>query len=1501
MFNITESTTKLVFNAIETRIIFSTGTPGTGTSTGGTDEAEVNRLIGVHNEATDAHADIRTELDGKVNQEAIDTSINTHNAATDAHADIRTTLRGATDNIAELQREISAASGSEADLDARLTNLQDLQSITISSASSYQSTLASQLGSAKPLILVIDTDIRGTRSGAPYRYSAGDVVYIPPASEAIEFLFNILEAGTGGLSEAQILALIQTWARASDTSRIPNDKLPTDLVRTPAIAGFQSESDVDDRVRLGVQIWARADNDDEIPDDKIPTNIARDSELPDITPFLTRAQIQELIGDSLFTTQLSPAYWLTANNDAREYDIALHSEETPTGTTHVELAIHAIPSNPVRQPYVATQEIYVFNFNATSAENINNQVARDSEQTIQAEFIYVNRTDTANPIELERIPFTLRVRATAPTDAAEVLADLDTERTERRAADTGLSGRITTLENAPGATSYVLPQATEAALGGVREATIAQAAATSGTAPLAWPVTKLRNRIRAEVIDWAETGNSDRIPYNKIPADLARDSDIPDVAGFQTAPQVDARIRVGVQDFAEADNTDRIPDAKLPADVVRSAALMRFQTEAQVDARVRAITEDFAEVGNAALVPDRKIPASIARTSAIPGRTAGDITVDTSSYDGTGNLAASDNTVQKVADRINGLDISSGGGTTPSGGGGPREVTFTQLSGFSGTQYFYADIAEDDVKATLTFSDLITQRITGLIQYTIFFGDLQEMDDDGGPSEYFEWPPGSPTERRAFVNQFRAVNTLDYIVIEHSQSTTHTVEFFRAATYDGRLIIEVGTGMTPVSTWLEKAGGSGGGTSSGGGLSAAQVDTRIHNHDTSTTAHADIRTLINNAPIPIVLTVSPSEIDKNNIPSHYQLNLKLHRNKYPTGVSIVTRLAGEVVTTPISAISTSTSIEVNVLVTTALRTALAALTTERTTLIVEIHDNNGAIIGDTELVLAVTEGAQSRDPQKLAQSQNEFIAVPTQDLRIYRRDTDREFIPARDQLDGNYTAILRDIPTLGLPNGGVDVDSIRLLVRGADLATTEVHRRDWTVIQDHRYIDFNISAAEENGIGPRLQRVNGRFFYHFIVVFYDGRNPVATTDAAELWLEDEARDVRILPPYPAEGLRDGRFFGFQEDNPGYYTPPTSSDPGPAPEPDPNTPSWTVETFTAAMSLPTTGWNNRIYRYAGNTNVNVILPDIETNEIGSQIGFFNDSDSTIMVAPRATDFIGDIRAIAVLPHESLILAVMRDDDWEVIADGFKANLALERIDALRASVNQLLLDFTISPSTFERELSPSATRDIVIHDHPAGRPTGATHLALTVAGTPANDRVALTAADSDSTFTLSTANIGSISRRTQTTLPIDITYYDAASGGNNLGSSRLLILYETAGSSDSITPADLALFQRRNPTSVLTLTDGVSIAWDTDDGLMAQVTLAGNRVINNPTNVQTGDVLILEIRHSGSGRTVGWGNNFRWPGNLAPTLSTAAGDRDVLTFLALSPTDLIGGPIVNAHT
>ena len=77
------------------------------------------------------------------------------------------------------------------------TQGDDLQSVTISSASSYQSALTAQRNSQQPLEIFISAAIAGTRSGSPYSYNAGDVLYVAPFSDSVERRFNIPQGSTG--------------------------------------------------------------------------------------------------------------------------------------------------------------------------------------------------------------------------------------------------------------------------------------------------------------------------------------------------------------------------------------------------------------------------------------------------------------------------------------------------------------------------------------------------------------------------------------------------------------------------------------------------------------------------------------------------------------------------------------------------------------------------------------------------------------------------------------------------------------------------------------------------------------------------------------------------------------------------------------------------------------------------------------------------------------------------------------------------------------------------------------------------------------------------------------------------------------------------------------------------------------------------------------------------------------------------------------------------------
>jgi hypothetical protein len=114
--------------------------------------------------------------------------------------------------------------------------------------------------------------------------------------------------------------------------------------------------------------------------------------------------------------------------------------------------------------------------------------------------------------------------------------------------------------------------------------------------------------------------------------------------------------------------------------------------------------------------------------------------------------------------------------------------------------------------------------------------------------------------------------------------------------------------------------------------------------------------------------------------------------------------------------------------------------------------------------------------------------------------------------------------------------------------------------------------------------------------------------------------------------------------------------------------------------------------------------------------------------------------------------------------------------------------------------------------------------------------------------------------------------------------------ETGGSTDSLTIegsiiATLGVAREwtaQQNFDGATLTDAANISWNLNTQQVAQVTLGGNRTLDNPTNQKDGATYILEIIQDGTGsRTLTFDTNYQFPGGTAPTLSTGAGAVDVM--------------------
>ena len=82
----------------------------------------------------------------------------------------------------------------------------------------------------------------------------------------------------------------------------------------------------------------------------------------------------------------------------------------------------------------------------------------------------------------------------------------------------------------------------------------------------------------------------------------------------------------------------------------------------------------------------------------------------------------------------------------------------------------------------------------------------------------------------------------------------------------------------------------------------------------------------------------------------------------------------------------------------------------------------------------------------------------------------------------------------------------------------------------------------------------------------------------------------------------------------------------------------------------------------------------------------------------------------------------------------------------------------------------------------------------------------------------------------------------------------------------------------------TLTDGANISWDLDDNQTCSVTLAGNRTLDNPTNMVDGSTYLLKVIQDGTGsRTLSYGSAYDFQSGTAPILTTTAGAYDLFSF------------------
>ena len=120
---------------------------------------------------------------------------------------------------------------------------------------------------------------------------------------------------------------------------------------------------------------------------------------------------------------------------------------------------------------------------------------------------------------------------------------------------------------------------------------------------------------------------------------------------------------------------------------------------------------------------------------------------------------------------------------------------------------------------------------------------------------------------------------------------------------------------------------------------------------------------------------------------------------------------------------------------------------------------------------------------------------------------------------------------------------------------------------------------------------------------------------------------------------------------------------------------------------------------------------------------------------------------------------------------------------------------------------------------------------------------------------------------------------------------------SADATKKITVANLVSAQARTYTAaqrgeITTLTDGANVSVDLSASNNYALTLAGNRTLDNPSNIVAGQSGSIFIVQDGTGsRTLAYGSYYDFAGGTAPTLTTDASAVDRIDYLVRSATSI----------
>ena len=108
-----------------------------------------------------------------------------------------------------------------------------------------------------------------------------------------------------------------------------------------------------------------------------------------------------------------------------------------------------------------------------------------------------------------------------------------------------------------------------------------------------------------------------------------------------------------------------------------------------------------------------------------------------------------------------------------------------------------------------------------------------------------------------------------------------------------------------------------------------------------------------------------------------------------------------------------------------------------------------------------------------------------------------------------------------------------------------------------------------------------------------------------------------------------------------------------------------------------------------------------------------------------------------------------------------------------------------------------------------------------------------------------------------------------------------------------TTTGINTFSAAQRGTVVVQSYATGIALDFSSGNYFQITLTGTTVLQNPTNVASGQAGVVTIIQGTSGNTMSFGSNWNYPGGSGstPSLTTTSGAVDLLVYYARSTTNI----------